>query len=140
MNLMYKCRPVNSWRLFEYPEENEIWRELEKHAPSMPSVSDMLKSVARDPVGQAVVFDLMVRLFLEHVLGATPRCGGSKFADGIAANGRGGLFGTVLAYFGPVETQGRGGLHAHIQVWILNPMRGAFLEKLRNGDPIHHLD
>ena len=34
MNLMYKCRPVNSWRLFENPEENEIWRELEKHAPS----------------------------------------------------------------------------------------------------------
>ena len=39
-----------------------------------------------------------------------------------------------------LETQGRGGLHAHIQVWILNPMRGAFLEKLRNGDPIHDLE
>ena len=100
----------------------------------------MLKRVARDPVGQAMVFDTMVKLFLEHVLGVSSTCGSSKFSDGFAANGRGGLFGPAQAYFGPVETQGRGGLHVHMQVWISNPMKGVFLEKLRKGDPIHDLE
>ena len=107
MNVLYEGELLKSWPLFEQSEESDTWRELEKHAPTMPSVSEMLKRVARDPVGQAMVFDIMVKLFLEHVLGAIPTCGVSKFNDGFAANGRGGLFGAVQAYFAPVETQGR---------------------------------
>ncbi len=44
---------------------------VEEHAPEMPSKASMLRRVARDPVGQAILFDLMIRLFLEHVVGVS---------------------------------------------------------------------
>ena len=69
MNVFYQNQFLKSWPLFNDANESDTWRELEKHAPSMPSRSDMLRRVARDPVGQAMVFDVMVKLFLEHVLG-----------------------------------------------------------------------
>ena len=83
MNAFYQNEFLKSWPLFNDANESDTWRELEKHAPSMPSRSDMLRRVARDPMGQAMVFDVMVKLFLEHVLGATSTCGASKFADGL---------------------------------------------------------
>ena len=137
MKLVYEGKCVRTWNLID-PDDS--WRQLEEHAPTMPSISEMLKRVARDPVGQAMVFDLMVRLFLEHVLGASSKAGSLQFGDGFAANDRGGLFGTVQGYFAPIETQGRGGLHPHIHVWILNPMNGFFLAKLRSGEPIDELE
>merc|ERR1711972_1100212 len=45
-----------------------------------------------------------------------------------------GAFGLVRAFFGPVESQGRGGIHPHIHLWRLHPMTGAFLASLRAGD------
>ena len=55
-------------------------------------------------------------------------------SDGVAATGACGAFGFVRAYFGPVESQGRGGIHPHIHLWRLHPMTGAFLASLRAGD------
>ena len=101
MNLMYMGQCVNSWRL------------LEAEAPEMPSAEEMLRRVARDPVSQAQFFHMMVMLFLEHVLGVDVQ---GVAADGVASAWGAGLFGTVVAYFGPVETQGRGGLHPHMHV------------------------
>ena len=43
------------------------------------------------------------------------------------SSGRFGLFGCTLAYFAPEETQGRGGLHVHMHVWILGPLKSAIL-------------
>ena len=119
LNLMYRGEPVGSWRV------------LEEHAPAMPSTEEMLRRVARDPVSQALFFDLMVKLFLEHVLGVDMQ---QRHADGVASSGGLGLFGCVLAFFGPVETQGRGGLHPHMHVWVLNPVDANLLDKLRSGD------
>ena len=119
LNLMYRGEPVGSWRV------------LEEHAPAMPSTEEMLRRVARDPVSQALFFDLMVELFLEHVLGVDMQ---QRHADGVASSGGLGLFGCVLAFFGPVETQGRGGLHPHMHVWVLNPIDANLLDKLRSGD------
>ena len=79
----------------------------------MPSVQEMLRRVARDPVSQAVFFDLMIKLFLQHVLCVDLQAG---WADGVASSGQPGVCGCVQAYFGPVETQGRGGLHPHTHV------------------------
>ena len=100
MKLVYEGQVVRTWNLLD-PDDS--WRQLEEHAPTMPSISEMLRRVARDPVGQAMVFDLMVRLFLEHVLGASSESGNSKFGDGFAANDRGGLFGTVQGYLHPLR-------------------------------------
>ena len=117
LNLIYMGATVTSWRL------------LEENAPPMPSAAEMRRRVAKDPVSQAIVFDLMMHLFLEHVLGVSR----STFRDGIAASGAFGAFGPVQAFFGPIETQGRGGLHAHMHVWVLGAVSSAFLANLRAG-------
>ena len=101
----------------------------------MPSAKEMLRRVARDPIGQAKFFNLMIELFLVHVLGVLPKNGKNhtvSYADGIAAS-REGVFGVVQAYFGPIETQGRGGLHSHLHVWLLHPLTPAFLARVRSG-------
>lgn len=97
----------------------------------MPSMQEMLRRVARDPVSQALFFDLMVKLFLQHVLGVDLD---REHADGVASSGAPGLFGCVQAFFGLVETQGRGGLHPHMHVWVRNPIDARFLDKLRSGE------
>jgi hypothetical protein len=192
------------------------WRLLEEHAPTMPYEEAMLRSVASDPVSQAILFDLMIKLFLHHVLGfafclcaknnihkygpnsiqtlaTTPavllelqlelqlefgaretrplelqlefgarvttrvwvrrkRCfgfcslrinrkqilgvditTGKKPAHGVASEYGRGIFGVVHAFLAPVETQGRGGLHPHIHVWTLHPMKAHLLDQLRRG-------
>ena len=84
----------------------------------------------------AEFFDLTLRLFLRHVVGVSS----DLHADGVAsACGVGGVFGPVLAYFAPVETQGRGGLHPHMHVWILHPFQASMLAKLRAGEEIPDL-
>ena len=119
LNLMYEGKSIGAWRI------------LEEQSPAMPSMQEMLRRVARDPVSQALFFDLMVKLFLQHVLGVDLD---REHADGVASSGAPGLFGCVQAFFGPVETQGRGGLHPHMHVWVRNPIDARFLDKLRSGE------
>ena len=88
--------------------------------------------MAADPVSQAVFTDMMMRLFLKHVLGVRLE-DDRLYGDGVASSGRVGLFGDVMAYFAPLESQGRGGLHAHMSVWTLHPLKGRLLDKLRHG-------
>ena len=90
----------------------------------------MMRRLASDPVGQTRVFDLVMRLFLIHVLGVRPDCVQSRrhasarvrewCTDGVAASSAApGIFGPVLAFRGEIEAQGRGSLHPHILVWLL---------------------
>ena len=125
VKLMYEGADVARWRC-----------ELDKEAPEMFSVQGMNRVVARDPVAMAEFFDLTLRLFLRHVVGVSS----DLHADGVAsACGVGGVFGPVLAYFAAVETQGRGGLHPHMHVWILHPFQASMLAKLRAGEEIPDL-
>lgn len=99
--------------------------------PNMPSLQEMMIRVAEDPVGQVVAFELMMRLFLQHVLGVRPECLGGRHGkarlrtrewctDGVAASSTApGIFGPVLAFRGEIEAQGRGSLHPHILVWLV---------------------
>ena len=122
VKLLYEGQEVTSWRL------------LEEEDPDLGSKEEMLRRVAEDPFGQAVFSDLMIRLYLEHVVGVRvdPRVG---FSDSAAARlVTPGLFGVAQAFFGPVETQGRGGLHAHISVWVKHGLAGLDIDKLRNGE------
>ena len=77
------------------------------------SYREMTQRVARDPVGQTLVFELMIRLFFVHVLGLRPEVVGWKrgeiqkaaqqwASDGVAADMQGvpHLFGPIAAAFG----------------------------------------
>jgi len=75
VSLMYDGADVAGWRL------------LEENAPAMPSTEEMLGRVAADPVAQATVTNLMLELFLEHVVGVMPRSGPPGVSDGAAASG-----------------------------------------------------
>ncbi|KAE9133135.1 hypothetical protein PF001_g15574 [Phytophthora fragariae] len=66
-------------------------------------------SMRNDPAS-ARLFVQNIEAFIEHVLGVSPKHMKAKPFDG--------LFGPVLAYFGMVETQGGGTLHAHFLVWL----------------------
>ena len=95
------------------------------------SYREMTERLAADPVGQAIVFELMMRLFFTRVLGIRPELIGSRrgnvmkpgkmwHGNGVAADFRTRwLFGPIAAAFGPVEAQGRGSLHPHILIWLL---------------------
>ena len=96
-----------------------------------PTYTEMVERLASDPVGQTLVFELMIRLFFVHVLGLRPECvgwrrgaardgPGQRFFDGFAADFLGeSALGPVAAAFGAVEAQGRGSLHPHILVWLI---------------------
>ena len=92
----------------------------------------MKKLVAKDPATVAEFSDVMQHLFLRHVLGVN-LVNGHTNVDGSATEFGRGLFGPVRAYHGPVETQGRGGLHAHYLVWLDHPMTAHVLDQLRRG-------
>ena len=85
-------------------EEVSAWRILEEDAPEMGLADDMLRRVAADPVSQAVFTDMMMRLFLKHVLGVRLE-DDRLYGDGVAASGRVGLFGDVMAYFNELRAQ-----------------------------------
>ena len=102
-----------------------------KDDDTLPKYRDMLRRVAADPLGQTVVFELMMRLFFLHVLGVRPECLQNRrharrtstrewVTDGVAAASVApGIFGLVQAFRGEIEAQGRGSLHPHILVWLL---------------------
>ena len=111
------------------------------------SYREMTQRLARDPVGQSIVFELMIRLFFYHVLGVRPELVGWErgavrkaaeqwVSDGVAQDWpHVGMFGLVAAAFGPVEAQGRGSLHPHILVWLLqSSMQDVLAVLLRDRD------
>ena len=103
---------------------------------------EMVQRVAADPVGQAIVFELMIRLFFVHVLGIRAELVGWRRGaarqiaerwvwDGTAADCTAPwLLGPVAAAFGPIEAQGRGSLHPHVLVWLLLVSHQEVLELL----------
>ena len=103
----------------------------EREADLNRSYKEMVERLARDPVGQTIVFELMIRLFFIHVLGlrrdtvgwrrGAARTGqGPRFFDGYAADFlEESTVGPVAAAFGPIEAEGRGSLHPHILVWLV---------------------
>jgi hypothetical protein len=76
----------------------------------VPSRSEMKQASMMDDCAAARLFMRNVYVFIEHVLGIDPK---TK-----RACPSGGLFGTVEAYFGMVETQGRGTLHIYFLIWL----------------------
>ena len=75
-----------------------------------PDKESRAKNVADDPYAAAKFFHFMIATILQTLLGVevTP----SQVKSGM------GVFGRVTAYFGVVESQGRGTLHLHLLVWL----------------------
>ena len=102
-----------------------------EYQEELPKYRDMMRRVAQDPVSQTVMFELLIRLFLQVVLNVRPetlacrrqssRTSAREWCtDGVAAASSGaGMLGPVLAFRGEVEAQGRGSLHPHILVWLV---------------------
>jgi len=122
----------NKQRLLLVVQGEEIrLDDTELEGVDLPRYRDMMRRLARDPVGQTRVFELIMRLFLIHVLGVRPDCVESRrrakqqaprewCTDGVAASSSTpGILGPVCAFRGEIEAQGRGSLHPHILVWLL---------------------
>ncbi|PSR87074.1 hypothetical protein PHLCEN_2v5260, partial [Hermanssonia centrifuga] len=78
--------------------------DLDDYLPLKTDSKERLRTVVQNPVARARFFNLMVNLFVKHVLRAD--------------SGRDGLFGRTSAYYGTVEEQGRLSLHLHMLLWI----------------------
>ncbi|ETN12662.1 hypothetical protein PPTG_22384 [Phytophthora nicotianae INRA-310] len=74
-----------------------------------PGRSALHSASVRNDVASARLFMRNMDAFIEHVIGVAPKHMKSKPFDS--------LFGEVRAYFGMVETQGGGMLHAHFLIW-----------------------
>ena len=106
--------------------------DLEDEAGDVCSYAELRLRLVHDPVGQAIVFELYIRLFYLFVLGVRPDCvaqpRGAKghqvpeewCTDGVAASVVVfGSYGPLLAARGEVEASGRGSLHPHIEAWAV---------------------
>ena len=99
--------------------------------PEMTIAYEQLRlRVVNDPVGQAIVVELLLRLFVLHLLGALPDCVAQPesettdrntwFTDGVAASLTSlGCMCVLQAARGEMEVGGRGSLHGHWQIWAL---------------------
>ena len=75
-----------------------------------PDKARRAKNVADDPYAAAKFFHFMIATILETLFQI-------KVTSAQVKSGMG-VFGRVAAYFGTVESQGRGTLHLHLLVWL----------------------
>ena len=117
--------------------------DLLSEEPDVPSAREMLRMIAKDPVAQARLFIISMRLFCEHVIGTGPfddclrhngKMEGPKFPDGFAASGLGGAFGMIAALHGPIEEQARLSIHPHILLWFVHAQSEQWLRSILRRD------
>jgi hypothetical protein len=79
-------------------------------ATAGPSAQERARNVASDPFASAKFFHFIINTILDVIFGI------KKTRGGISR--RPGAFGTIRAYIGTVEAQGRGTLHLHMLLWL----------------------
>jgi hypothetical protein len=77
---------------------------------TLPSKAELRQASLGNDCISTRLFMRAVDAFIRHALGID--------ADSKKKMTEGGLFGSVEAYFGMVETQGRGTLHVHFLIWL----------------------
>ena len=106
----------------------EINLDLSADPDLMLSYEDLRLRVVNDPVGQCLVVELLLRLFVLHILGASPDAVAQPmgiaakhtnwFSDGVAASLTSlGCLCILAASRGELEASGRGSLHGHWEIW-----------------------
>ncbi|KIK29098.1 hypothetical protein PISMIDRAFT_6979 [Pisolithus microcarpus 441] len=87
--------------------------DMDNFVKTMGPTKDVCaNNIAADPYAAAKFFHFMIRSIIQTLFGirATPH-------QILRTKG---IFGTINAYFGVVESQGRGSLHLHMLVWLKN--------------------
>lgn len=91
-----------------------------------PPSAQRSMNVAKDPYASAKYFHTLIAALLKHLFGVS--------VQGHAVHSEIGVLGEVAAYFGTVETQGRGSLHLHMLVWLKNTPSSTELQSLLRSD------
>jgi len=79
-------------------------------ATAGPTAEQRAQNVASDPFASAKSFHFIINTILDVVFGIRRTPAGIERRQGV--------FGTVRAYIGTVEAQGRGTLHLHMLLWL----------------------
>ena len=95
---------------------------LAKHGPD---ANQRARNVARDPYAAAKFFHFIICSIIETLFGVKP--------TNFQVRNRIGIFGRVSAYFGVVESQGRGTLHLHILLWLMDSPTAEEMTALLKG-------
>ena len=106
--------------------------------------------VANDPVGQTIVVELLLRLFVLHILGARPECVAQPqgrhdpprewLSDGVAASLTSlGCLVILMAARGELEASGRGSLHGHWQIWPVARTMFAAIHAFETLEPMQRV-
>ena len=115
----------------------EINLDIDADPELKVTYEDLRLRVVNDPVGQCVVVELLLRLFVLHILGASPDCVAQPegvtvehrvwTSDGVAASLTSlGCLAILHAARGELEASGRGSLHGHWEIWGVSlTMQGA---------------
>lgn len=89
----------------------------------LPSKKGRRRFVASHPVTAARHFDRVTALLFDTVIGSDQKGAGK------------GIFGSVFAHYGTIETQGRGSLHIHFLLWLdKQPTEEELLQALKDSD------
>lgn len=87
--------------------------DLDKFLATLgPAKDQRARNVAEDPFAAAKFFHFIIRAIIETLFGV--KSSHHKTTSTV------GIFGYVAAYFGTVESQGRGTLHLHMLLWLEN--------------------
>jgi hypothetical protein len=108
----------------------EINLDLSAYPEFKLSYEDLRLRVVNDPVGQCLVVELLLRLFVLHIWRASPDAVAQPmgiaaqhtnwFSDGVAASLTSlGCLCILAASRGELEASGRGSLHGHWEVWSI---------------------
>ena len=76
-----------------------------------PDKNKRAQNIANDPYAAAKFFHLMIQAIIRILLQVEVQ------AERTVISGKG-IFGELSAYFGTVESQGRGTLHLHMLIWL----------------------
>jgi hypothetical protein len=95
-----------------------------------PSKEKRAQNIALDPYASANFFHFMIRTILWTLFGVEVTKYQVKSGTGI--------FGRVTAYFGVIESQGRGSLHLHMLVWLKNSPPSDEMENLLKQEGFRH--
>jgi len=96
-------------------------------------LNERVRIVSDNPVAQARAFEHIVRGFCNVILGME-RWNERDSREQRIQRKRG-IFGTPLAYFGPIETQHRGTLHLHVMVQVAE-LLPAILQRFAHDDEV----
>ncbi|KIJ13524.1 hypothetical protein PAXINDRAFT_13640 [Paxillus involutus ATCC 200175] len=91
-----------------------------------PSKEKQAQNVALNPYAAAKFFHFLIKTILKIIFSI--EVGPQRIKS------RPGIFGHVSAYFGLVESQGRGSLHLHLLLWLHNALAMEEIERLLKED------